>query len=151
MATNFEFLKSEWSDIFASARQAESLANTDPRTACFHARRTLEIAVDWIYKVDEDLTLPYDSQLSTKIFDTEFKNNTPPGVFTKIEYIRRIGNKAVHTQKQITTAESVQAIRELFHFLYWMARTYTQGEASQFDGLRFADAKVPAKQVSISA
>jgi type I restriction enzyme R subunit len=151
MATNFEFLKSEWPDAFAAAKQSEALANTDPRTACFHARRTLEIAVDWIYKVDEDLTLPYDNQLSTKIFDTEFKNNTPPGVFTKIDYIRRIGNKAVHTQKQITTLESVQAVRELFHFLYWMARTYTQGEASQFDGLQFADANVQSKQVSISA
>lgn len=33
--SNFAFLKSEWSDIFESANKAESLAVTDPRTACF--------------------------------------------------------------------------------------------------------------------
>src|SRR5437588_12723765 len=104
MPTNFAFLQAEWGDVYSSVVQAERLANTDPRTSCFHTRRTLELAVDWIYKFDEDLTLPCDNHLSTKIFDTDFKDNTPPGVFTKIDYIRRIGNKAVHTQKVISTA-----------------------------------------------
>lgn len=133
----------------AAAVKAENLANTDPGTACFHARKTLEIAVDWMYEFDEDLKLPYDNQLSSKIFADEFKNNMPPGVFTKVNYIRKLGNQAVHTQKPISTVDSVQVVRELFHFLYWLARTYTKGDVTQFDGLTFNDAIVPPKQVSI--
>ncbi len=151
MQSNFAFLSSEWPEILVMAVKAEKLANTDPGTACFHARKTLEIAIDWIFKFDEELTRPYDNQLSSKMFDNGFKDNTPPNVFTKMIYIKNIGNKAVHTQKVIPTAEAVQVVRELFHILYWFARTYTKGEASQFDGLEFSEANVPAKQVSISA
>jgi type I restriction enzyme R subunit len=144
MPTNFAFLKNEWPDIYATAVKAENLANTDAGTTCFHARRALDLAVDWIYKYDEDLARPLDDNLSTKIFATDFRDNTPPHVFGKIDYIRRIGNKAVHTQKVISTVDALQTVRELFHVLYWMARSYTQGEVSQFDGLQFDEAEVPA-------
>jgi len=150
MATNFGFLKEELPEIFAVSVKAENLANTDPGTACYHARKTLELAVDWIYKFDEELTPPYDNQLSTKIFANEFRDNTPPAVFTKIDYIRRIGNKAVHTNKPISNAEAVQTVRELFHVVYWMARSYTTADAKQFDGLQFVEANVPGQQKSVS-
>lgn len=151
MPTNFAFLKNEWPDIYETAAKAENLANTDPGTTCFHARRALELAVDWIYKYDQELAPPLDDNLSTKIFATDFRNNTPPPVFGKIDYIRRIGNKAVHTQKVISTVDALQSVRELFHVLYWMARSYTQGEVSQFDGLQFDEAVVPPTQISIPA
>src|SRR5688572_33396940 len=121
MATNFAFLKTEWPEIEAAAVKAEKLANTDPGTACFHARKTLEIAIDWIFKFDEELTLPYDNQLSSKMFDNGFKDNTPPNVFTKKIYIKNVGNKAVHTQKLIPPAEAAQTVRELFAVLDCMA------------------------------
>lgn len=149
MATNFAFLKDEWPEIYPSAVKAENLAHTDPGTACFHARRSLESAVNWIYRYDEELTLPYDSQLSSKIFDPGFKDNTPPGVFTKIDFIRLIGNKAVHSHKVITTIDAIRTVRELFHVLYWMARSYTQGDVAQFDGVEFVEANLPGKQISI--
>jgi len=44
-AGNFSFLQTEFPGPFAVAAQAESLACTDPRTACFCARRALELAV----------------------------------------------------------------------------------------------------------
>ncbi len=149
MPTNFAFLKNEWQEIYSTAIKAESLANTDPGTACFHARRTLELVVNWIYTYDEELTQPYDNQLSTKLLDNGFKDNTPPGVFTKMIFIKNIGNKAVHSNKVISTGDAVQTVRELFHILYWMARSYTQGDASQFDGVEFVEANVPGRQVSI--
>ena len=42
---NFSFLQTEFPGPFAAAAQAESLACTDPRAACFYARRALELAV----------------------------------------------------------------------------------------------------------
>ncbi|MEJ7577669.1 MAG: DEAD/DEAH box helicase family protein [Pyrinomonadaceae bacterium] len=151
MATNFTFLKDEWASVYNSAAKSERLVYTDPRTACFHARRALELAVDWIYEYDDELRAPYDNNLSSKIFADDFRDNLPRNVFVKVDYVRRIGNEAVHSQRRITETEALQTAKELFHFLYWMARGYTKGSPSKFDGLQFDEKIVPQKQVSISA
>ncbi len=151
MATNFTFLKDEWASVYNSAAKAENLVYTDSRTACFHARRALELAVDWIYEYDDELRAPYDNNLSSKIFADDFKDNLPRNVFTKVDYVRRVGNEAVHSNRRITETEALQTAKELFHFLYWMARSYTQGTPTQFDGLQFDETLVPQKQVSVSA
>src|SRR5690348_2801065 len=117
MGTNFSFLKNEWPGIYEPAARTENLIYTDPRTACFHARRALELAVDWIYDYDDEHQQPYDNNLSSKIFADDFKNNLPRNVFTKVDYIRRIGNEAVHSKRQITEREALQTAKELFHFL----------------------------------
>ncbi len=151
MATNFTFLKDEWASVYNSAAKSERLVYTDPRTACFHARRALELAVDWIYEYDDELRAPYDNNLSSKIFADDFRDNLPRAVFVKVDYIRRIGNEAVHSHRRITEQEALQTAKELFHFLYWMARSYTKGTPAQFDGLQFDETFVPQKQVSVPA
>ena len=56
MTTHFTFLQPEWPAIFEAATKAEAAAFPDPRTACFHARQALELAVAWLYKHDPALT-----------------------------------------------------------------------------------------------
>ncbi len=51
--SNFAFLESEWLTLFESTRKAEQLANSDARASCFYARRTLELAVAWMYTHDK--------------------------------------------------------------------------------------------------
>ncbi len=46
----FEFLK-PWEQVFDSALKVELSAISDPRTACFYARRTTEIVVEMFYKI----------------------------------------------------------------------------------------------------
>ena len=57
--SNFTFLKTEWPGLCESAVRAEALAMGDARAACFNARRTLELAVVWLFKNDSALRLPY--------------------------------------------------------------------------------------------
>jgi hypothetical protein len=57
-ASNFIFLQKDWPEVFESASKAESLAGSDARTACFYARRALELAVRWLYKRDGRLNWP---------------------------------------------------------------------------------------------
>lgn len=57
--SQFAFLEREWAAVFDAASRAEAAVHTDPRTACFYARRTLELAVSWAYKHDAELKLPY--------------------------------------------------------------------------------------------
>lgn len=45
--SQFAFLRAEWPELFESAEKAEVAALADARTACFYARRTLELALRW--------------------------------------------------------------------------------------------------------
>ncbi|MFN0300788.1 MAG: hypothetical protein ACKVQU_10590 [Burkholderiales bacterium] len=50
--SNFAFLQAEFAAVRDAAAQAEAFLHADPRTACFHARRALELAVRWVFKYD---------------------------------------------------------------------------------------------------
>jgi type I restriction enzyme R subunit len=141
--SNFVFLQSEWSTLYAAASKAEGMANTDARTSCFYARRTLELAVDWLYKHDKSLRLPYQDHLSALIHEPTFRATVGDAVFTKAKLIKDLGNLAVHSTRNILPADAVTATRELFHVCYWLARTYGQ-RARPAPDLRFAPALLPS-------
>ena len=68
-------------------------------TACFYARRTLELAVSWAYKHDAALRLPYQDNLSALIHEPSFKQAAGEGVFSKTRVINTLGNRAVHSHR----------------------------------------------------
>jgi type I restriction enzyme R subunit len=125
--SQFAFLQPEFPEVHDSAFRAEALANSDPRAACFYARRALELAVSWAYEHDAGLQLPYREDLSALIHEATFRNTVGQAVFYKCRAIKDLGNHAVHSQKPLTVSESVSAVRELFHVCYWLVRTYAQG------------------------
>jgi len=90
---NFQFLLPEFSAVFESASKAESLAIPDPRTACFYARRALELAVSWAYKFDSGLKLPYQDNISALIHKPAFKQAAGDAVFNKAKVIVTLGNQ----------------------------------------------------------
>lgn len=123
--SNFAFLHlPEWAFLFESASKAEELANTDARASCFYARRSLELAVAWLYKHDNSLRLPYQDNLSALIHEPTFRQTVGDALFTKARLIKDLGNMAVHSAKKMAPADAVNSTRELFHFSYWLARTY---------------------------
>lgn len=126
--TNFAFLQAEWPTIHAEAAQAERYALSDPRAACLYARRALELAVVWLYRHDTAFVYPYDDSLMILLTTPEFERIVPAAVKSKAHILRKLTNKAVHSGPKVTTQHSIGAIRELFHILYWLARTYTSGD-----------------------
>jgi type I restriction enzyme R subunit len=124
--SNFAFLQDEWPLLHESAARAESLAHADARAACFYARRTLELAVAWLYKHDRGLRLPYQDNLSALLHEPGFARVVGEAVFTKTKVIKELGNQAVHSARKVLPADAVVATRELFHLCYWLARTYGQ-------------------------
>lgn len=124
--SNFSFLLAEWPLLHESATKAEDMAHTDARAACFYARRTLEMAVAWLYKHDRGLRLPYQDNLSALIHEPTFAQVVGQAVFTKAKVIKELGNQAVHSARKVLPADAVVATRELFHIGYWLARTYGQ-------------------------
>ena len=124
--THFGFLTLEWSDVHEAAAKAEGLALSDPRTACFQARRGLELIVHWLYKYEAKLRLPYEETLSALIHEPTFKQVAGEAVFNKAKVIVTLGNRAVHS-RPVSAGDGVAAVKELFHVIYWLARTYARG------------------------
>ena len=122
--SNFAFLQAEWDFLFEAASKAEAMANSDARVSCFYARRSIELAVKWLYKHDKAFKLPYQDNLSALIHEPSFRQNVGGALFTKAKLIKDYGNLAVHSSKKVTTPEALTCTRELFHLCYWLAHAY---------------------------
>lgn len=135
MNTNFNFLQNQWPGICDEAQQVERSVYTAPRTSVFYARRTAELIITWLYEYDSDLTKPYDTHLSALMFEPSFKKILPQNLFHLINYIRKIGNQAVHSRQHIDERESLRALRNLYLFAEWFAKQYSveQPEFTKYD------------------
>jgi type I restriction enzyme, R subunit len=140
--SNFAFLQSEWPQVYESAARAESLVYPDPRAACFYARRALELAVQWLYKAEPKLTLPYQDNLSALLAEPSFQTLATARITTKTKLIKDLGNRAVHTQRRIEQYDALTACRELFQVCYWLAHRYARGTRPAPE-LVFDDAALP--------
>lgn len=145
--SQFDFLATEWPQAFASAKRAERSVHADSRAACFYARRTLELAVRWVYKHDAALKLPYQDNLSALIHEPSFKLTAGEVVFSKARVIKTLGNRAAHSHRDIPVDDARVAVRELFHVAYWLARTYGR-TARPAPGLTFDARALPKRPLS---
>lgn len=147
--SNFDFLKTEWRQIHEAADKAESAAIPDPRTACFYARRALELAVHWAFKYDGALRLPYQDNLSALVHEPTFKKVAGEAIFAKAKVIITLGNRAVHSHRAIPEKDARQAVCELFHVCYWFARLYSSQQrpdaSLQFDASLLPATTIPAQ------
>jgi type I restriction enzyme R subunit len=66
--SNFTFLKTDWSELYETAREAEQNVNSAPRTT----RRSLERAVKWLYSNDSYLKQSYADNLAALIHEPTF-------------------------------------------------------------------------------
>jgi len=121
----------------AEAVRAEQAALTDPRTACFYARRTLELAVVWLFQAEGGrggkLQMPYKPDLSAFLFEPSFKILVGPALHAKMDVIRKQGNNAVHSARSITAQDATAVLRELFQVAFWLARNYGRNMAARPD------------------
>lgn len=127
-ASQFYFLQNEFPEVYQHARRAEELALSDARGACFNARLALETAISWMYRSDRTLRSPYETTLSALIHEPSFRNLVGDALVSKAKLIKDIGNMAAHDTKAIPQPRANTALRELFHFSYWLVRTYARGQ-----------------------
>lgn len=135
--SNFTFLQADWPLLLAEAGRAEQAALIDPRTACFYARRTLELAVGWLFQAEGGrggkLQMPYKPDLSAFLFEPSFKILIGPALHAKMDVIRKQGNNAVHSARPITAQDATAVLRELFQVAFWLARNYGRSMAARPD------------------
>ncbi|UJW79887.1 DEAD/DEAH box helicase family protein [Hydrogenophaga sp. SL48] len=150
-ASNFAFLQASWPELLAEAQRAEAACHADPRTACFYARRTLELAVAWLYRAEGGaggaLRLPYKADLSAFLFEPSFKLLVGPALHAKMDVIRRQGNSAAHSTRTMSSADALAVLRELFQVAFWLARHYGRHAAARPDpALQFRAELLPTAQ-----
>lgn len=144
--SQFTFLQSEFATMYEHAAQAERIAFSDSRGSCFYARLALETGVKWMYAHDADLRSPYDNALSALIHEGTFRKLVGNALVTKARIIKDMGNRAVHDTRKVDQQASVTAVRELFHFSYWLVRTYARGDKPE-PGLEFSPDALPRTKI----
>ncbi|MDF1721117.1 MAG: DEAD/DEAH box helicase family protein [Minwuia sp.] len=141
--SQFTFLRDDFPALFDFAEKAEHMALSDARSSCFYARLTLEAAVDWLYRADATLKSPYQETLAARIHEATFRQLVGTALVTKAQIIKDHGNRAVHDKRPVAKKAAVTTLRELFHLLYWLARTYSK-DATPAAGLQFDPARLEA-------
>jgi type I restriction enzyme R subunit len=141
--TNFQFLQSEFKPLYEPAKGAEQLVQSDPRACCMRTRHALEQAVHWLYENDRDLRMPYDNALGVLLTQPAFERLLPPHIHQKARLIQKLGNQAVHSNQRIGSGDALRLVRELFHVLFWLARTYTRASDPKSIVAEWDDKRVP--------
>jgi type I restriction enzyme R subunit len=142
MQSNFDFIDTEIKNIRGFATKAEMRAKLDPRYACFQSRFTAETAVKWLYDVDHELRLPYNTMLGSLMTQPEFQRLVPIQAKRSLEVIRRYGNMAAHSDRAIPAQDAVICVHQLHNFLFWLNRTYFEVNIeAKFDSSIIPDGK----------
>ena len=134
--TNFDFLKNDPQfDSFADvAVSAEKILNIDVEASVLNCRRAMEFAVKWMYSVDDSLVRPYQDTLVSLINAEEFRNIVDPDLWKRMDFIRKLGNRAAHNGKKISMDQAKLCLENLYYFLDFVAYCYgNYYEETKFD------------------
>lgn len=149
-ASQYALIASQWPDLHAEAVRVEQCALSDPRTACFYARRTIELLVEWVYDNDAQLQRPLGyGTLADLIFAPDFRDIAGEQM-RRFRLLKDLGNKAVHRVEPIRVGDAVTAASELFQVLRWLVLTYGF-DRDAVQGLSFDRARLPDPQASQAA
>lgn len=123
---NVDLIKCGWPNVYEAAVEAERNVFAAPRTSLFYSRLALERAVRWLYAHDDYLQMPAKDTLRDLLYEQTFRDNLTPSLFKPVDLIRRLGNQAVHSDRKVTKKESQTVFGNLFQFLYWLQRYYSE-------------------------
>ena len=143
-SSQYALIANQWPELHAEALRVEECALSDPRTACFYARRTIELLVEWVYDNDSQLQRPYGyGPLADLIYAADFRELAGEEM-RRFRLLKDLGNKAVHRIDPIRPGDAVLAAGELFQVLRWLTLTYGR-EPERVRGQRFDPALLPSK------
>jgi type I restriction enzyme R subunit len=122
--SNFSFIPKTWAALAEAPIEAEQNIYHAPSYAAMLCRKSLEEWIRWLYQHDADLDLPYDTTLNALMHTQAFKSLIAPIQFNQINFIRKQGNTAVHTNTKIKPEEALHALHLLHGFIKWIVAAY---------------------------
>ncbi|NLK52769.1 MAG: DUF4145 domain-containing protein, partial [Syntrophomonadaceae bacterium] len=147
MPANFEFLQGQMEyTLFANAcLEAERVLATSPAMAAVGSRKAFELAVKWVYSADNTITMPYKDNLQSLIHEPSFRFAIDNRTWSKLPYIIKLGNLAVHTEKAISRSDAILSLASLFEFIQWIDYCY----GANYEERHFNEGNIPAEKVII--
>ncbi len=145
--TNFGFLKEkkEYALFSASAIEAERVYESSPAMCAVGCRKALELAVKWVYAADNTIRMPYRDNLQSLVHEESFRYAVDYQTWRKTQYIIKLGNMAVHTEKNIAKSDALMSLKGLFEFIQWI--DYCYGE--DYQERNFDEALIPKDKVEL--
>ncbi len=124
--TNFDFLKSDtqFATFADVAISAEKILYIDTAASVLNCRRAMEFAVKWMYSVDKDLEMPYDTSLVCLIRSDDFRTLIDNDLYKRMDFIRKLGNVAAHGAKKISIEQAKLCLENLYIFMDFVACCY---------------------------
>lgn len=147
MSANFEFLQgqTEYTLFSIACIEAERVLATSPAMAAVGSRKAFELAVKWVYSADNSITMPYKDNLQSLIHEPSFKFAMDNQTWSKLPYIIKLGNLAVHTEKAISRSDAILSLSSLFEFVQWIDYCY----GANYEERHFDETHIPAEKVII--
>ena len=124
--TNFAYLKKEpkfntFSDV---AIMAEKILYIDTTSCIINCRRAMEFAIKWMYSVDAALHMPYQDTLISLMSTEDFRDIVDDDLMKRMDFIRKMGNIAAHSNKKITEDQAVLCLENLHIFFDFLSYCY---------------------------
>ena len=134
--TNFDFLKQErqFATFADACIEAEKSISVSPALSALGVRKSAELAVKWLYSVDDTLKMPYKDNFSALVYNSSFTDSIDDKILNRLRFIIKLGNFSAHTNKQVTYKEAVLALANLFEFIQFVDYCYGENfEERTFD------------------
>ena len=125
--TNFDYLKNEpkFSSFADAAIIAEKSYQIDASTCTLNCRRAMEMAIKWMYSIDNDLKMPYQSTLYSLMRSEDFQDIIDENLYKRLDFIRINGNMAAHDNKKLSNDVAKLCLENLFYFMDFISCCYS--------------------------
>lgn len=145
--SNFQFLqkKTEYVLFTAAAIEAEKIYYSSPAMCAVGCRKALELAVKWVYSADTSMQMPYKDNLQSLIYEPTFRFALDYNTWGKLPYIIRLGNLAVHTERNVQASDALASIKGLFEFIEWIDYCY----GADYKERKFNEALIPKEKIMV--
>jgi len=145
--SNFSFLEQqkEYALFAFAAIEAEKVYSTAPAMCAVGCRKALELAVKWVYSADTTIEMPYKDNIQSLIHEPTFRFAVDSKTWGKLPYVIKLGNLAVHTEREVSVSDALAALKGLFEFIDWIDYCY----GANYEDRHFDEALIPPGKVII--
>ncbi|GAL28893.1 RecD-like DNA helicase Atu2026 [Vibrio variabilis] len=118
VVSNFSFLQQDYAKLAELGKQAESYLFNDPQTTAFKLRAFSELLVEYICSY-LDIELDERASLLDRLKDSKLKQAVPEDILGKLHSVRKLGNKAVHNELDVSVYDATWLIEECYLIGRW--------------------------------
>ena len=144
---NFSFLetKPEYTIFAPACVEAEKIYASAPAMCAVGCRKALELAVKWVYAADKAMKMPYKDNLQSLVHEPSFRFAVDYNTWGKFQFIIKLGNLAVHTERSVQPSDALAALRGLFEFVQWIDYCY----GANYVERTFDESLIPTEKVAV--